>query len=1163
MSAPADNPWIAEAFLQWGAALRWRRLAAALNAARHPATQRFHEALNLFLMEEWLPGGFKLVEKVADLKPVEDAFCRGLASNPPAQLGEKPEALGPLLLEALKASLAAPVEKGAAPTPQRIDGIAPARMAALWFRQGCALHDWTVQSAALLEVPAPAAAPARTVASPQTNGALTSRCRTLIQRIDHRTGAASGTARLLSLLRDAKDSALLVEASQVLAACVNSMAIPQLAEELPPDDVPTPTADCAPLVQKVNEALARARDDWPAQLVARLLARWRAAAPDALPTALRSWEPAELGKWAAHFAKSELGRMLPGEDAGRLLLLRGLTGVADGLVKDAPALAEAVYSALRDTIKAAVDPKRWSVQLIREPKPDRGESLDKLYKSEPSPSATAMRLVASGLLVHGMQANASNRAAAMCFPMARLEVPPEKPHPVTALYGLLAWLAATGKPEHGVRAAALALLQAWDDPNEGLKSFSLPRWWEKAPEAERACLWWFAQRVALLARLEPESETAVAGVVQALAAEKFALMPTTGGATESTTPWFLEPASSGDTAPQWSLLRGAALHTPTGVFGSTFFLRLRADTAAANPFTDTLRALEPFLAAAHFADPEWNGQTVVNAAVSEAASGIGDPAPQALALLKHFYRRSKNAPPAAHAPYRDIVRRLYSLLTGTLGVRVVPELDADGAPKRLPPDARGVVELVADVAPAGTVLAVERFGTADDPPPLRVSLGPRLPDEVARWFHLPHPVEKVNECQVLVAWRSRVRAVLWEPPERQADAYRKVAMQTAAELADFLGTDDGKDWFDHFARAATRDAEARAWLNRIVAENWCGCFPVVDPDSGAPRWAEAMSANSRGVSVRFTPEQDVPVRVGEVGFFAPTADAARCDVWLREPDAGSPLAAARAMAAAADHPATAAVLRSETDASLHAAPPNAARMLPLLLDVLAALPELGAADAARADRLLAAARLWAAAAQLDILPRRWRYSQPLPAAELHPDEPPTRVEFSPCEAGMVAAVRRFGYAGPKQTTVPPEVVASGGPKPEGWDELRALLLRANANAARPLLDALKRMPDAGRKGELPAAFIDFYKQFWDAEREWRHSDPPNAAAVREALATALAKNFDWIPFVPEGIELNDPRKAEMKLLMDPPAGKVVEVFRPGLKRQSDSTAVVSAKVSVK
>jgi hypothetical protein len=474
---------------------------------------------------------------------------------------------------------------------------------------------------------------------------------------------------------------------------------------------------------------------------------------------------------------------------------------------------------------------------------------------------------------------------------------------------------------------------------------------------------------------------------------------------------------------------------------------------------------------------------------------------------------------------------------------------------RLPPAAPGGSRLARCLTHSEPLLAFLKL--TDDKPPT-IDGAPSLVEE---WF---------NACQQAV-WQAAVPSV-------------KDAAGIRERFCAALGQRAGRDWLHRFVELAVQPDEssktlrAREWLEALIAHpSWCRVYPEPRRDAQGTwrfHWTDDAASDPSHPPRKFDASVPYGEVIGRVERFAAEPSEARCTVSLGREDQGTPWAAAWRAREEAQKlgPGFAAIgdrLWKETlCARSEGMSPAVAEAL--AREVLAALVKmadaalakgeqmhsrLGAADAARLDRLLGALRAWCLAADLEVLPRGWTFAGRMHRDGLAADEQTIRPAIRALEdpRGEVVHVVEFGLARRASATliVPCQLRVSSGKAPEHFIAMLEAARDSHSEAGKALTQKLREWPEAWMLERLAPVAEAFFVDFWDKSyTRFRAEDPVAAKRFVDEFEQLLQKSCGLRADYPDSILGQKPNSYEVRSRTGTVTGRVVEVLRPGLHSRS-------------
>ncbi len=345
-----------------------------------------------------------------------------------------------------------------------------------------------------------------------------------------------------------------------------------------------------------------------------------------------------------------------------------------------------------------------------------------------------------------------------------------------------------------------------------------------------------------------------------------------------------------------------------------------------------------------------------------------------------------------------------------------------------------------------------------------------------RWAGLPSPpafdTDGGQRCSPPARWHTLSSSADAAGVERARD-----------EFQSWLASEGG-EWFDRVARGtAAGETAARAWLAALVEEKWCRCFP--DPTAGGTTAWPADQAFPGGVNWEFDPA--APGTVLHVARYAETPEAARLTL-SQGPRGANPaldaaddaLVAAGAVGNEALTTAAQSLLDRTRRALLSGEREDVANRLEEVLDALVPASAASRTQSAALEEMLGALRAWAAAHELEVLPRRWSFVSPPTRDLLSPEElvGASHVFRRNDPKGSVCRVRAFGLARKEREILRPcVVILSAGPAPAGLAELEAMVKAPAHPAEEQLQQRLRGWCEAALEGTLDVVAVQLFVDF--------------------------------------------------------------------------------------
>lgn len=109
-----------------------------------------------------------------------------------------------------------------------------------------------------------------------------------------------------------------------------------------------------------------------------------------------------------------------------------------------------------------------------------------------------------------------------------------------------------------------------------------------------------------------------------------------------------------------------------------------------------------------------------------------------------------------------------------------------------------------------------------------------------------------------------------------------VLKQAQRKLGGWLKQEDGLAWFDQLVRAALAERTGTGgpgleWLQALLGQGWCHCYPEVDLSTGQVTWPQDLDKLN---NVERVYNDQAPGTVLEVTRFAPSPQRALCSLSL-------------------------------------------------------------------------------------------------------------------------------------------------------------------------------------------------------------------------------------------------------------------------------------------
>jgi hypothetical protein len=201
------------------------------------------------------------------------------------------------------------------------------------------------------------------------------------------------------------------------------------------------------------------------------------------------------------------------------------------------------------------------------------------------------------------------------------------------------------------------------------------------------------------------------------------------------------------------------------------------------------------------------------------------------------------------------------------------------------------------------------------------------------------------------------------------------------------------------------------------------------------------------------------------------------------------------------------------------------------------------------DQLLGHLRRWCGTYGLEVLPRKWTFSQFIQFDELQVDERECSYFFRPDEVrGCVYRVRTFGLKQGERLLWRPAVSVSAGKAPAGLQELDEVIKTAVDHGEEVLLERIRNWREAAFQGTLDMVVVQFYVDYWgDLGEELRTQHPDLAQEFSMRLFDLLKLEFRLFPFYPVAYQEHPDGWLQRVSGKSMITGRVRRIVRPGLQ----------------